>query len=115
MDKTKEQTIESNHKREHRGKKWIRNAIIVLVADILATLFAFFLALIFRFDFRFSEIPAEYLEMYGYLMPVWCIVTVIIFYLFKLYHSVWSYVSIEEALSVLKSYLILTPFFVVSS
>lgn len=115
MDKNTEKTIESNHQKEHKGKKWIRNAIVVLVADILATLFSFFLSLLFRFDFHFSEIPDEYLKMYGYLMPLWCIATVVVFYIFRLYHSVWSYVSIEEALSVLKSYLILTPLFIVSS
>ena len=113
-------TEQNNHpktsaKHETMGKGWISRAIVVLCADILATFVSFFAALLFRFDLHYSAVPSTYLEYFLYLVPLWCLFTVVVFYAFRLYHSVWSFVSIEEALSVLKSYLILIPCFVISS
>ena len=70
-------------------------AVVVLFADVLATFFSFFIALIFRFDLQFSSIPDRFLEFYLYLVPLWTLFIVVIFYAFRLYHSVWSFVSIE--------------------
>ena len=102
-------------KHEAMGKGWVRRAIVVLFADILATFVSFFAALLFRFDLHYSAVPSNFLEFFLYLVPLWCLFTVVVFYGFKLYHSVWSFVSIEEALSVIKSYLILIPCFIISS
>lgn len=96
-------------------KKWVSRALLVLLADVLATFICYFAALLFRFEYKFSAIPEEYLHMYFWLAPLWALFTVVVFYIFRLYHSVWTYVSIEEALSVVKSYVVLCPLFVISS
>ena len=107
----------SNHKLKLSitDKKWMARALVVFFADVAATFIAFFIALIFRFDFQFSSIPSDYLEYYLMLMPLWCLFTFVVFYGFRLYHSIWSFVSIEEALSVVKAYLIIAPCFIISS
>ena len=104
-----------NNKINSSDKTWVRRALLVLLADVLATFTCFYAALLFRFDYKFSSIPEEYLQMYYWLMPLWALFTVVVFYIFRLYHSVWTYVSIEEAISVVKSYLVLSPLFVISS
>lgn len=93
------------------GKKidlqWLAHTIVVVLADVIAILAAYFAALWLRFDCQFSRIPKPYFQTYLRIMPVWCLVTIVIFFLFKLYHSIWSYVSIDEAFTMIKAYGVL--------
>ncbi len=97
------------------NKRWIRNALIIMLADIVATYFSFLLALLLRFDFEFSRIPQYYFKAYLFLVPIWCAFNIVIFYVARLYHSIWSFVSLDEALTVLKSYCLIAPIMVASS
>ena len=96
-------------------RSWISRAVIIFFMDIAATAFCFFMALMFRFDFHFNDIGPRYLTMATYLIPLWCLFTVVVFYAFRLYHSIWTYVSLDEALAVIKSYLVLSVLFILSS
>lgn len=102
-------------KHDTMGRSWMVRAIVVLVADILATFASFFAALLFRFDLHYSAVPDDFLKYFLFLVPLWALFTVVVFYGFRLYHSVWTFVSIEEALNVIKSYLVLIPSFIISS
>jgi FlaA1/EpsC-like NDP-sugar epimerase len=97
------------------GKKWVRNALVVMLGDIVATYFCFFMALLLRFDFSFGSIPENYFTWYLYLAPIWCVIIVAIFYAVRLYHSIWSFVSIDEGLQVLRAYCLIAPLMVLSS
>ena len=97
------------------GKKWIRNALVVMLADIAATYFCFFLALLLRFDFSYASIEEQYIKWALYLIPIWCIFIVTVFFFTKLYHSIWSFVSIDEALQVLRAYCLIAPLMILSS
>lgn len=55
-----------------------------------------FTALLLRFDFVFSSIPEEYLMGYLWSMPFWIISTIVIFYICRLYHSIWRLASVAE-------------------
>ena len=46
------------------NKRWIRNATIVLIADILIVWFSFLFALLLRFDFKVSSIPTHFVMEY---------------------------------------------------
>ncbi|MBR2523997.1 MAG: hypothetical protein IKE53_06110, partial [Clostridiales bacterium] len=94
---------------------WVLNAIVVLVIDVLALWASFFAALILRHDFRFSTIPDEYIRYYIYLMPLWSLFLITVFYIRKIYRSIWRFVGIEEATAIVTSYFILAPVFVISS
>ena len=96
-------------------KIWIRNAVIVMLTDIVVMYFVFFMALLLRFDFSFRVIPQRYLNGFWKLLPLWCVITVVVFYLMRLYHSIWRFVSLEEAIQIIKAYLIIAPLLVVSS
>ena len=48
-------------------------------------------------------------------MPLWCLFTFVVFYGIRLYHSIWTYFSLDEAITVVKAYLVLTLLYVVSS
>ena len=97
--------------RKLNSSQWIKRAILILLADVFVVLFSYFAALFIRFEFSLAGIPIQYLETYLWMMPLWCVLTCGVFYIFKLYHSIWSFVSIDEALGVVKSYLILFVLF----
>ena len=109
----------NDYKKEHKYnlnyKSWISRALIIFLCDIVATCFAFFMALYIRYDFRFKDIDPMYLEWMCYLVPLWCLFTFVVFYGLRLYHSIWSYFSLEEAIRLIEAYLILSPLFVLSS
>lgn len=64
--------------------------------DIMAISVSYFFALWIRFDGIFSEIPEKYLDPYVYFLPIYIIISIVIFYTMRMYHSVWEYVSVRE-------------------
>ncbi len=93
----------------------ILRAFIIMVADVVAIYICYFFALFLRFDFTFSEIPRQFLDGWLINTPIWALVTVAIFYLFHLYHSVWRFVGIIELRNILAAYLVLIPVYIVIS
>lgn len=76
--------------------QWVRQALLLLFADIVIIATASVGALIARFDFSYNSIDTIYLEsMYQYL-PVHIITTICVFYFCKMYHSLWKFISIHE-------------------
>ena len=117
MDNDSKSTEESKKdKRYHLTfKSWVSRALVILFADVVSTFFAFFAALYIRYDLHFKDIDPMYLEWMCYLVPLWALFTVVVFYGMRLYHSIWTYFSLEEAIRVIQSYLFLAPMFVFSS
>lgn len=70
----------------------------LIIYDSLAIAAAYFAALWFRFDCRFSMIPFNYLESYYYFIPIYIILTLIIFWKNHLYNSIWRFASYDELL-----------------
>ena len=69
---------------------------ILLLADIFSVMLASFLTLVIRFEFELHNIYPPFIEaMYQY-MPVNIVCTVIIFYFFHMYTSLWKYASVKE-------------------
>jgi FlaA1/EpsC-like NDP-sugar epimerase len=69
---------------------------IILIMDILVALCVAFFALLLRFDFRYSDIPAQYLLILQNQIPIIVGLTIIMLYVFKLYNSVWQFAGIIE-------------------
>ena len=86
---------------------WIKKVLMLILADILIVLISYFMALLLRFDFVFSSIPEEYLMGYLWSMPFWIISTIVIFYICRLYHSIWRLASVAELQMILIAYSIL--------
>lgn len=71
---------------------------MIMIADVLSVIIAYGLALLLRFDMRYSKIPEQYLVGYGYYIVLAAIVTVAAYIVAKLYRSVWTYAGISEVL-----------------
>ena len=111
----KEQTVNNKKKGSHKfDLKWVAHSIVVILADLAVVMFSYFAALWIRFDMQFGKIPDEYFRTYLRIMPVWCVITIVVFFLFKLYHSIWTYVSIDEAFVMIKAYTVLVCCYILS-
>ncbi len=71
-------------------------SILLAVYDIMAVNVSYFLAMLFRFDGFFSQIPDYYVRAYVKFIPIYTILCLVIFYASKMYQSVWQYASFNE-------------------
>ena len=70
--------------------------LFLMLYDIAAVTVAFFFALWFRFDCRFSEMPEDYLMSWLKFAPIYAFVSIVVFWSFRLYQSIWKFASFEE-------------------
>ena len=78
------------------AQSWAIRAAIIALLDIIIIAVAFMAAFLLRFDFQFSVIVKNYIYAYQLVVPTVAIVALIVFWCFKLYHSIWSYASLDE-------------------
>lgn len=86
----------SSGKRKFHIETWQIKAVFLMAYDFMAINISYFVALWIRYDGVFSEIPAEFLEPYVHFIPLYTLISLVIFYLFRMYHSIWEYVSVRE-------------------
>ncbi|SCX03010.1 NDP-sugar epimerase, includes UDP-GlcNAc-inverting 4,6-dehydratase FlaA1 and capsular polysaccharide biosynthesis protein EpsC [Lachnospiraceae bacterium YSD2013] len=83
-----------------KDKKWIERAIALAVADAFIVAFAAVCALWMRYDFSFQTIDKNFLSNAVHMLPFDIVSTLVIFWLCKLYQSVWRYASANELIKV---------------
>ena len=71
-------------------------SILLVIYDIIMSAGAYLAALWIRFDCQYSQIPQDYFMAWLKFMPIYAVVCVFVFWLFKLYQSVWKYASFSE-------------------
>lgn len=99
-------------KKQLSASKGFRMFMLALF-DVICIILSWYFALWVRFDFRFTQIEADYLPLLNHLIVYICIITILVYYLFKMYQSIWSFFSINELSHIVYAYLVLAPFFFV--
>ena len=84
-----------------------KKAFVIAALDVLTICIAFFAALWIRFDFQFNSINKEFLVTYSQIILPWCAISILVFSAFRLYSSIWSFVSTDELMRVLEAYGVL--------
>ena len=74
---------------------------ILMVYDFMAICFSYLLALLVRFDFKFSSIEPQYLQGCYKSVLFYALFCVILFWFLKLYKSIWRFASYSELLRVI--------------
>lgn len=100
---------------QKRKLQWIYKALLLCMADIVIVMASYFMALVMRFDFRIEMIPEEYIAGYLWSMPFWTVSTVVVYYIYKLYHSIWAFVSISELKRLTVAHLVLIPVYFIGA
>ena len=78
----------------------LNRILILLILDIMAILVASFMSIFLRFEFKFGDIPRYFLDRYVNVLPFTIVVTLILFWAWKLYKSVWRYASATEMINI---------------
>ena len=73
---------------------------ILMAADVLALCLASFLGLFVRFDLNISKIPPEYARAALECLPYYILASLVIFFLARMYSTMWSVAGVREALHV---------------
>ncbi|MGN0306793.1 MAG: nucleoside-diphosphate sugar epimerase/dehydratase, partial [Lachnospiraceae bacterium] len=68
----------------------------LMIYDVASILAASFLAIVMRYEFEIGMIPSYFLEPIAKSLPFNIILTLVIFYLFRLYHSLWAFAGENE-------------------
>ena len=92
--------------------QWIYKSLLLCLADMIIVMSAYFMALVMRFDFQVAMIPEEYLAGYFWSMPFWVVATIVVYYIYKLYHSIWAFVSIAEVKRLIVADIVLIPVYI---
>lgn len=75
-------------------------SLYLVIYDVIAVNAAYFLGLWFRFDCTYSAIPGEYLSAYLKFTPWYTVFSVFVFWMLRLYNSVWRFASYSELIRV---------------
>ena len=89
---------------------WKIIAIYLIIFDIIAINFSYFFALFMRFEFSYKSIPKEYFMAYLEFAPIYTVFTIVIFYVLRLYSSLWRFASFNELNRVAGATVITTVF-----
>ncbi|WP_094549355.1 polysaccharide biosynthesis protein [Petroclostridium xylanilyticum] len=71
--------------------------LFLLTTDIILINLATYIALFFRFD---GKIPVQYINIYMNTFIWLTLIKISVYYIFRLYTSLWKYASIEELLQI---------------
>lgn len=77
--------------------------IFLVITDIILINGSVFLSLIMRFEINIASVPEEYIQKYIVNVIPFTIVALIIFWCFRMYHSLWQYASIAELYKIVEA------------
>ena len=95
-------------KKPHKKQiRLVSKVTLIMMMDILATMASFFLGLWFRYDFSIADMRGAHLQGYLTAIGPWCAITILVFLLFRLYSSIWAFVSTAEVFRIIGAYIVL--------
>lgn len=96
--------------RELNIEHWKMIAFYLAIYDVIAVNLSYLMGLLVRFDFKFSSIPVAYYGAYLKFAPIYTVFSIIVFFFFKMYNSVWRFASFSELNRIMVANLITTVF-----
>lgn len=91
---SKEENIEKIRK-PFNFKIFYRRTALILY-DIISIIASAFLALYIRYEFSIDLAPAQFRNTIEHFLPINIVLTLLLFYLFRLYSSLWAYAGEAE-------------------
>ncbi len=82
--------------KKFHDKELVFRQILIMVLDVAAVVASSLMALLLRFNLSFAEIQEPYLEHAWNMMVPSVLTVIVIFWFFRLYHSVWRYAGMYE-------------------
>ncbi len=95
-------------------ERWKVVALYLICYDIIAANFSYFAVLWLRFDCKYSKIPQFYLDSWAKFVPIYTIVCLAVFWVLRLYKSIWRYASYNELMRVTVASVVTALFHIVT-
>ena len=89
---------------DNRIKIYHERLFILMFSDAFTIGLSYLLALLIRYDLSIGKVPVKYIDKVLLFIPVAIIVSFIVYYIFKLYHSIWRFASVTEIDRIVKAY-----------
>ena len=77
--------------------------VFLIITDIILINGCVLLALVMRFDVNIASIEPQYIDNVKDTWLIFTIMTLIIFWVFRMYHSLWQYASIAELYKIVEA------------
>jgi len=87
---------EKEIKSKHFNFKVFYRRTALIIYDIISIAASSFLALLIRYEFRYDLVPAQFRNCVEHYLPFNIVITLVLFYLFRLYSSLWAYAGETE-------------------
>ena len=81
--------------------------MLIVLLDVVAVVACYFFGLWFRFDFAFEKIYEYFWVDFISVIWFWTAAHILVFWLFKLYNSIWVFVSTSEVYRAVGAYCVL--------
>ena len=93
-------------KRKPFNVKLFYRRTCLIIYDIISVILASYLAIIIRYEFDVDSIPKHFLRPIELFLPINILLTLLIFYVFHLYSSLWAYAGETELQNIIVSCVI---------
>ncbi len=93
-------------KKNNLNTSALAKVALIILLDLLSISASFFLGLWLRFD-SFQNIPRWYLDSFLDHIGLWCAICIAVFFVMRLYNSIWVFVSTPEVFRIIGAYAIL--------
>jgi len=91
-----------------KSKHWFYRAVVLAVLDFVFMALSFFGALLIRYDLKFTKIEEQYIKQALIIVPICAVLIIILMGIFKMYNSIWRFVSFSEFERIVKAWVCFT-------
>ena len=90
-------------------------ALLLAIYDAVVSAGAYLLALWIRFDCHYTQIPEEFFSSWLKFAPFYALASIVVFWAFKLYQSIWKFASFIELKKAVVSIFTLSIIHIIST
>ncbi len=83
-------------KRKPFNAKLFYRRTFLIIYDIISIILASYMAILLRYDFQMDSVPKYFRQPIECMLPINIVLTMIIFYFFRLYSSLWAFAGETE-------------------
>ena len=87
---------ESKKEKRTFNVKLLYRRTCLIIYDIISVIGASYLALLMRYNFDMSEIPDYFIDPINKFLVINILITLLVLYLFRMYHSLWAFAGETE-------------------
>ncbi len=75
--------------------------LVLMAIDVAVICLSAFLGLLIRFDLTWARVPTNYIQAVSSYLPCYIVATLAVFFVRKLYATMWSVAGVREALNII--------------